>query len=90
MPFHPVLGLGALALGLLALASKPKLYRVSIDTYESGDYPILTHTFRGNDRAQAWHYVEAHMKTDRFFAGCARGRFADFDCHNVVSHDGWE
>jgi hypothetical protein len=90
MPFHPILGLGALALVGLALARRERLYVVEIDTYEAGDFPILSHTFRGRTRAEAWRYVAAHMKTDAFFRGCAAGHFADFDCRNVTSREGWK
>jgi len=91
MPFHPIIGLGLLGLGALALASpKQRLYVVIVDTFESGDFPILTHTFRGRNRQEAMRYVAAHMKTDAFFRGCEAGHFADFACRNVVRREGWE
>jgi len=90
MPFHPILGLAGLALVGLAFVDRRQIYVVEIDTYETGDFPILSHVFRGRTRAEAWRYVAAHMKTDAFFRGCAAGHFADFACRNVTSREGWQ
>lgn len=61
-----------------------KLVKITIATFE-GDmpYPVVTHTFTGKTEKEARGYLEAHKKTDSFFAGCAKGKFQTITCRNV-------
>jgi hypothetical protein len=92
---NPLLGLAIFGLTVGAVRALNNVgqpsYEVVIDTYESGEVPILTHTFRGKSREQAWGFVKAHAKYDSFFRDCGeKGRFANFTCRNVVRRDGWK
>lgn len=65
------------------IAEEGTLYAVTVYTYESNDYPILAHTFIGKTENEARSYLEAHKKTDEFFAGCEDGQWEDVECTNT-------
>lgn len=73
-----------------------RIYVLEVDSYEPGSpFPILTHTFRGRDRAEAYGYYRSHLSADRFLGECQRrGWFAapggrPVRCQNVVREVGW-
>lgn len=66
------------------------LHVLIIETYEDAapGYAIVEHRFRGPTKAAALGIYHAHLKSDRFLAGCARGMFAGrVPCHSVMR---WE
>lgn len=66
-----------------------RLYAVQIDIFEAAGYPIVRHVMFGKTKREAWHYVNSHMKTDSFFAGCIKkNRFSDIDC-TARFNEGW-
>ena len=66
------------------------LVTLTVDTYESEVYPVVQHVFVGKTREEAQGYYDAHLKTDKFLAGCANGKFGDITCRNEMtwSNDG--
>jgi len=63
---------------------KKNLYSVTLDTYESLDYPVVRHIFYGRSEAEALGYLEAHKKTDKFLKACQQGNFEGMVCKNTV------
>lgn len=55
------------------------LYRIVVATFEAAvgpQYPVVTHTFLGRTREEAWGYHNAHRQADRFLRECEdSGRF---------------
>jgi len=65
-----------------------RVHSLVVDTYEEDNpVPVVTHIFHGTSRKQALSFYKAHLKADRFLAGCEKGRFKNFRCRNVVR--GW-
>lgn len=59
------------------------VYSITIDTYESQNYPILRHVFYGKTVEEAEGYIESHKKTDEFFRQCAKGQWKDVKCRHA-------
>lgn len=64
-----------------AIAKKP-IWSVSVDSYESLDYPIIRHTFYGRTEDEAYAYMAAHKDDDKFFRSLARGSFDGVKARN--------
>lgn len=70
-----------------------RLYVVRVDIYEAASryaFPIVTHTFRGRNKQEAWRYHNAHRENDSFLRQCEdNGRFGhNVQCRAVVT-EGW-
>jgi len=68
---------------LAEAVQKREIYSVTIDSYESLDYPVVRHIFYGRSEKEAFAYVEAHKDTDKFFRGCQKGSFEGMKCKNT-------
>ena len=62
---------------------KKEIFSVTVDSYESLDYPIARHIFYGRTEAEAFGYLDAHKETDRFFRECQKGSFDGIKCKNT-------
>lgn len=69
-----------------------KLYQVRVDIFEPATpgFPIVTHLFTGKSREQAWHFHEAHRKSDVFMRECEDKHLyaGSVECQAMVS-EGW-
>jgi hypothetical protein len=75
----------ALIRGCLSEAEKPEsdeICAVIVDTFEDGDFPVVRHVFYGKTEADARAVMEAHKGSDKFFAGCAKGKMGNIKCRN--------
>ena len=72
-------------LEILKEAEDDSLVKLTVDTYEAKDYPVVKHVFIGKTREEAQGYYEAHLETDKFLAGCEKGKFGDIVCRNELS-----
>lgn len=70
-----------------------KLYAVTIEISEAAtdyEFPVVSHTFLGRSRKEAWHYHDSHLKTDEFLRSCEKkGKFSDVKCRAEVTFEGW-
>lgn len=66
-----------------ARMQKKEIYSVTVDSYESPDYPIVRHIFYGRSEDEAFSYIESHKKSDRFFRDCQKGSFEGIKCKNT-------
>ena len=64
-----------------------RTYDLIVNTYElGGKTPVVTHIFRGKTPEQAKGFCRAHLKSDRFFKDCGKGKrqFNGMKCRNQI------
>ena len=71
----------------------PRLCKVQVDIYEAATdykYPVVSHTFLGRTKKEAWGYHESHRRTDDFLRSCEdKGKFGDVVCDKIRVYEGW-
>ena len=70
-----------------------KLYAITIEISEAAtdyEFPVVTHTFTGRTRKEAWHYHDSHLKSDEFLRLCEKkGKFGSVKCQSEIIAEGW-
>lgn len=76
-----------------AVRSRARLYVVTVEIFEAATsyaYAVVSHSFAGRTKKEAWRYHDSHLKSDRFLRDCEmNGKFGDVKCRSVVTYDGW-
>jgi hypothetical protein len=70
-----------------------RLWQITVEIRERATefkYAVVIHSFVGRTRKEATGYMNSHMKTDSFFAGCVqKSRWNDVECVAQVTFDDW-
>jgi Lhr-like helicase len=69
----------------------PAPHRIVVSIFEEGkDYPAVVHIFYGRLIQEAYRYLQAHMRTDKFLHACVIDKkFGEMACRSEQHTQHW-